>query len=182
MILGITGTNGAGKGTVVDYLVEKKGFNHYSSSGFITEEIVRREMPINRDSMRIVGNDLRQLNSPSYVVETNYGRALAAGGDAVLDSVRTIGESEFLKSKNVPIIAVDADRKTRYERVVVRGSAKDKVSFEEFCIQEDKEMAQTAANEMNIGTVMKMADYTLHNDGTLEDLHAQIEEMLSQLV
>ncbi|MDB5190188.1 MAG: hypothetical protein JWN49_514 [Parcubacteria group bacterium] len=181
MILGVTGTNGAGKGTVVDYLVQEKGFAHYSSSGFITEEIIRRGMPVNRDSMRIVGNDLRQMHGSSYVVETNYERAVAAGGDAIIEALRAIGEAEFLKKEGVPILAVDADRKTRYERAILRGSEKDKVSFEEFCIQEDKEMAQTAANEMNISAVMKMADYTLHNDGTFEELKAQIEEVLAKL-
>jgi dephospho-CoA kinase len=30
MIIGITGTDGAGKGAVVDYLVAQKGFTHYS--------------------------------------------------------------------------------------------------------------------------------------------------------
>jgi dephospho-CoA kinase len=181
MILGITGTNGAGKGTVVDYFVTKKGFAHYSGSGLIAEEITRRGMPMNRDSMRIVGNDLRRLHGPSYVIGTNYERALAAGGNAIIEALRAIGEADLLKSNGVPIIAVDADRKTRYERAVLRGSNKDKVTFEEFCIQEDKEMAQTAANEMNIGAVMKMADYTVHNDGTVEELYAQIEEVLAKL-
>ena len=30
IIIGITGTLGAGKGTIVDYLVKQKGFVHYS--------------------------------------------------------------------------------------------------------------------------------------------------------
>lgn len=58
IIFGITGTNGAGKGTVVEYL-KTKGFEHLWVTGLITEEIVKRGMPVNRDSMRIVANDLR---------------------------------------------------------------------------------------------------------------------------
>ena len=36
-IIGITGTLGAGKGTIVDYLVQKKGYVHYSVRSFIAE-------------------------------------------------------------------------------------------------------------------------------------------------
>ena len=42
MIIGITGTDGSGKGTVVDYLVEQKGFKHYSARAIFEEEIARQ--------------------------------------------------------------------------------------------------------------------------------------------
>ena len=65
--IGITGTLGAGKGTIVDYLVKEKGYVHFSVRDFIVEEIERRGLPINRDSMTMVGNDLRAQYSPSYI-------------------------------------------------------------------------------------------------------------------
>jgi len=178
MIIGIVGTNGAGKGTVVEYLV-RKGFSHYSASGFISEEIVRRGMPVNRDSMNIVGNDLRRLHHPAYLFEQLYARAVAAGGDAVLEAPRALAEAAFLKERGVLLIAVDADRATRYERVAKRGTTKDNVTFEQFSAQEDRELAQAEAHMMNINGVMKMADATLHNDGALGDLHAQIDAALA---
>ena len=49
MIIGLTGSFGAGKGVVVDYL-KTKGFKHYAARDFITEEINRRNLPVNRDS------------------------------------------------------------------------------------------------------------------------------------
>ncbi|MDR2191041.1 MAG: AAA family ATPase [Candidatus Peribacteria bacterium] len=65
----------AGKGTLVDYLVEKKGFVHYSVRAFLIEEIKKRKLPIERDSMREVANDLRSQYSPSYIVEQLYQQA-----------------------------------------------------------------------------------------------------------
>lgn len=180
MIIGITGTNGAGKGTVVEYLVQK-GFKHYSASGFITEEIERRGMPVNRDSMRLVANDLRQTQNPAYLFESLYQRALESGGDAVLEAPRAIAEGKFLNDKGVLLIAVDADRTVRYERISKRKSVKDNVSFEQFSAQEDREMNATETYDMNILGVMKMADFTLHNDGTVEKLHAQIDEVLQKI-
>lgn len=181
MIVALTGTNGAGKGAVVDYLVKDKGFVHHSNSGFITEEIKRRGMPVNRDSMNIVGNDLRKTYHPAHIVESHHKSAQEHGKDAVIEALRAIGEAQFLKDRGVPIIAVDADRRLRYERAIKRGSEKDQVTFEEFCLHEDREFAQAAAHDMNVGAVMKMADYTVHNDGTLEDLHRQVDEVLEKI-
>ena len=46
VIIGITGTLGAGKGTIVDYLVNKKSFYHYSVSGYLKEELQKQLLPI----------------------------------------------------------------------------------------------------------------------------------------
>ncbi|MDR0282177.1 MAG: AAA family ATPase [Candidatus Peribacteria bacterium] len=68
-IIGITGTIGAGKGTVVDYLVKEKGYDHFSVRAYLTEEIKRRNLPVNRDNMREIANELRAENGPAYVVK-----------------------------------------------------------------------------------------------------------------
>ena len=41
IIIGITGTLGSGKGTIVEYLVQKRGFRHYSVREYLLE-IIRK--------------------------------------------------------------------------------------------------------------------------------------------
>jgi dephospho-CoA kinase len=180
MIVGVTGTNGAGKGTVVQYLAGE-GFKHYSARDFIVAEIGRRGLSVDRSSMREVANDLRKMHGPEYVIRSLYIQAEGAGGNAGLESIRTIGEVEFLRSKHAPLLAVDAERRLRYERVTMRGSATDKVDFDTWVAQEEREWNNTAAYDMNIPAVMAMADYTIQNDGTLEELHAQIRDVLAKM-
>jgi len=180
MIIGVTGTNGAGKGTVVDYLVQK-GFHHYWVRDFLVAEIEKRGLPVDRSSMRTVANDLRQQYGPSYVIETLYAKAIADGRNGAIESIRVLGEADFLKAHGVPLIAVDADRKLRYERVIARGSATDRVDFNTWVAQEEREWASAAPWDMDVPGVMKRADYTLHNDGTLEELHKQVDEALAKI-
>lgn len=181
IIVGITGTLGAGKGTIVDYLVQKKGFQHLSVRAFLIQEIERRGMPVNRDSMVIVANDLRAKYWPSYIVEQLYEQAEASGKNSIIESLRAIGEVEALKQKEHFIFfAIDADPKIRYERVVLRGSETDKISYEEFIANEQREMQNEDPTKQNVAKCMQMADYVFTNDGTFEELNTQIESVIKE--
>ena len=181
--IGITGTLGAGKGTIVDYLVKEKGFVHFSVRDFITQEIERRGMPVNRDSMTIVGNDLRKQHSPSYITDELYKQAQETGKNCIIESVRTPLEvSELRKNSNFYLFAIDADAKVRYERIVVRGSSTDNVSFETFIANEQREMTSDDPNKQNLKACIEQADYLFSNDGNFEDLHQKIEEVLDKIM
>lgn len=180
MIIGVTGTNGSGKGTVVEYLVQK-GFAHYSARDFIVEEVQRRGLLVNRDTITVTANDLRALYGPAYVIEQLLARADETKGDVGIESIRTVGEARVLLAAGAILLGVDADPRLRYERVVKRGSATDSVDFDTFIAQEKRELSSDDPNNQNILGVMALADYTLHNDGTLEELHAQIDTALEKI-
>ncbi len=77
MILGITGTIGAGKGTVVDYLKER-GFAHYSSSGILKEILAERDLPLTRLYMSTVADELMHSHKGG-VLELSHSRAKEKG-------------------------------------------------------------------------------------------------------
>lgn len=180
MIIGVTGTHGSGKGEVAKYLVASKGFKHYSSRDVIVEEILRRGLPVNRDSMNLVANDMRRRD-PAYPQTESYKRIVAEHAEnAVLESIREIAGAELIKSHGGFIIAVDANPHVRYERVVERKSATDHVDFDTFIAQENREMTATDPTKQNVSAIMAMADVTLRNEGTLEEFHAQIDAALAR--
>lgn len=180
MLIGITGTNGAGKGAVVEYLVANKGYSRYSGRSIILEALHARGIEPKRGAMRDVANALRQEHGPGYIMERLYTMA-KDDSNAVLESVRTIGEAEFLKSKGAKIIAVDAKIETRYERVRSMDHDTTPLSFEDFKIMEDREMASSEPWDMNVFGVMQLADARIENDGTLEELHQKVNEALLAL-
>lgn len=181
-IIGITGTLGAGKGTIVDYLKEHYGYRHYSVRGYLIEEAQRRGMELNRDTFVLVANDLRATHCPSYITDQLYLQAAEAGENAIIESVRTPGEVESLRQhEHFLLFGVDADPKIRYERIVGRGSETDHVSFETFLENEEREMTSDDPNHQNLGRCMQMADYVFMNNEGFEELYAQVEEVISQL-
>lgn len=180
IIIGITGTLGAGKGTVVDYLAKEKGFYHYSVRAFLLEKIRELGMPENRDSMLAVGNMLRAEHGPSYAVDQLFLRALESGGNAVIESVRTTGEVASLRQKGrFILLAVDADPKIRYERIVLRNSETDKVSFETFMENEQRESVSQDPGVPNLQACISLADHVIMNNGTIEELYITLSTILS---
>jgi dephospho-CoA kinase len=183
IIIGITGTLGAGKGTIVDYLVQEKGFIHFSVRGFITEEILRQGLIVNRDSMVLVANKLRADHSPSYIIDQLYEQALLTGKNCIIESIRTLGEVESLREKgDFLLLAVDADPMLRYDRIVMRNSETDRISFVTFVENEEREMQSNDPNKQNIGKCIDAADYIFYNNSTVADLFKQLETELSKLI
>ncbi len=177
MIIGLTGTNSSGKGSVVELLI-KKGFKHYSVRSFLIEEIKKRGLEVNRESMVLVANKLREENSSSYLVEKLYEKAEEDGGNCIIESLRTVGEIESLKKNgNFYLIAIDADIRKRYERAFLRKNESDNVSFEKFVQDEQREMESTDPNKQNLRACMEMADVKIITNGSLEELEKDVEQI-----
>ena len=183
LVIGITGLNGAGKGTVVEHLVKDKGFLHYSASDLIVEEIERRGGSVDREAMIRTGNSLREKYGPGYLAEELLRRAAKKGGRAIIESIRTVGEVDSLRkmSEDFVLLAVEAEQGIRFERIRKRGSAKDKVGFEEFVDQERRESSSTDKNKQNLMAVSRLADFRINNDGSLIDLEKEINDLLEKI-
>lgn len=181
MIIGITGTIGAGKGTIVDYLIEKYSFHHYSVRNFLIEEAEKRGLPLNRDVYVAIANELREQNSPSYITDKLHQIAIAKGGNAVIESIRTPGEIESLRKKgDFFLLAVDAEPYLRYDRIIVRNSETDKIDFETFRNNEKREMTSTDPNKQNLSECIRQADDVIRNDYDIPTLHHQIDQIISK--
>ncbi len=175
MLIGIVGTLGAGKGTVVEYLTQK-GFTHYSASGYLRELMVARNIPIDRDAYSRVSGEIRYLD-PAGLVRVLYERAIKEGSEnAIIESIHDDGEAAFIKEMGGILLGVDADMMVRYDRIIIRGTEKDNVSFEQFTEQIKRE--ETGGGHHNIRSVLGMIDYMIENNGTLNELHQKIDAFL----
>ena len=183
MIIGITGTIGAGKGTVVEYLKSHHNFSHYSVRDVLIEELNKRVIDLSRDSMVAIANELREKNGAGYFMEVLLKKAVEKGGNAVIESVRTTGEIETLRAKapDFYLLAVDADPAVRYERIKKRGSSSDDVSYKKFLADEARESHHQEKWLQNLPACISEADFKLTDNGTFDDLHGQIDKILLKI-
>jgi dephospho-CoA kinase len=184
ILIGITGTIGSGKGTVVKYLQEQYDFQHYSARAFISEEVNKRGLPQTRENMRIIANELRTQHGSSFVAEGLYEQAIAANTNAVLESLRSPGEIEALRNKpeRFYLLAVDADLKIRFKRITERKSSTDLVPFEKFMDDAQKEMNDPNPGGMRLAECIRIADGKIENNGSIEELHKAIDEFITPLL
>lgn len=182
MVIGITGTNGSGKGAVVDYLISK-GFVHFSVRATLEAMLILEHTPIDRTALRNRANELRKEYGAGFFGKKFLEEIKEKGiTDAVIESVRTTGEAEYLKENGAVILAVDADRKLRYDRIMSRASATDKVDFDTFVREEEREWyGALGSHDMNLLSVIEMADFTIKNEGTLSELYTQVDQMLEKI-
>jgi dCMP deaminase len=180
MLIGLTGRNAAGKGEVARYL-ERKSFYYYSLSDVIREEIRSRGEPPTRERLIIIGNELRQKYGSEILAE----RILAKIEDDkhyIIDSIRNPAEvNAFRAAKDFKLIRVEAPAEIRFQRIVSRHRESDPRTFEDFVALENRE-AEGDDTSQNLVKVELMADYTLTNDGPLERLYGQIDQLLSKLL
>ncbi len=184
MIIGIAGTIGSGKGTVVEFL-KSKGFAHYSSSKLLGELVEREGNPKIREFLSPMATKLQQ-EYPGGVVEKNFREKFLIENPehAVFEAIHRQSEANFLKSVGGVIVCTDADLKTRYERAVLRNEGeKDHVTFENFQKQAyiEEEGAGDASRDNNIRAVITEADIVLMNDGTQEEFLNKVTKTLEEL-
>lgn len=165
---------------MVAYLVQQHNFTHFSSRELITEEVEIRGLEATRQNFRIVANDMRRQHGNDVLVVRALEK-MAAGNvsHAVIESIRTTAEVATLKEHGGILLAVDADQALRYKRITSRQSSSDQVSFEEFVAQEELEMNDPDPNGMQKAQVMAAADHTIMNDGSFDELKADVEAFIT---
>ena len=180
MLIGLTGRNAAGKGEVARYL-QTKSFYYYSLSDVIRDEIRSRRLQPTRDLLIVVGNELRQKYGAKILAERVLAR-IEDDKHYVIDSIRNPAEVEaFRAAKHFKLIRIEAPQEVRFRRILARRRESDPKTLEEF-IELEKREAEGDETSQNLVKVELMADHTLMNDGPLERLYPQIDELLLRLL
>ena len=181
MIIGITGTDGSGKGTAVDYLVRTFGYAHYSARDLISAEVEQRGLVATRENLRLIGNELRRLHGDDVIVKKSLERMHKEGAaHIVIESIRALAEAETLKAAGGVLLAIDAQPEIRYKRISGRRHASDHVTYEQFLAQEALEMNDPDPHGMQKAQVMAAADFTIQNDTTFDTLVQQLNTFLAK--
>jgi len=181
MIIGLTGKNGSGKTQVSEYL-KTRGFQYHSLSDAIREEIRRRGQESSREVLIAIGNDLRERFGAGILAERILP-SLEREQNYVIDSIRNPSEVEVLKRrKDFVLVAVDADQQVRFERSVKRARERAALTLAQFVDEEARELESENPAAQQLTATMRRADLVLTNNGTVEELHRKLDELLPPLM
>lgn len=182
VIIGLIGEKGSGKGTAANYLIEKYGAKHYGTSKILRRTLEDLHVPVTRDNLVKLALVLKEGYGPSVIIDSLIKDMEKNGSDVIIaDGIRMHGDVEpFLKKykDNFFLVYVTADLKLRYERTKLRKEkeGEDKATFEEFLEEEGR------LTEVSIHEIGKTAQYKLNNNGTAEELKAQVDRMMMEIL
>ena len=180
ILLGVTGTNGAGKGVFVTYLKDQYGASHYSVRNYLVQSLKEQGLPTDRPAMRSLANSIRNNQHGAYIIEALCRQAQQDPGIVIIESIRNPMEIDFLKRWNAKskLVAIDAPQELRYQRAIERSSSTDAIDFETFKAQEASEWVNDDPKAQQVGLCMQRADFTLMNAGGLRDFQQAIDAWL----
>src|SRR3989338_5156503 len=180
MIVGLTGRNCGGKGTVAEHL-KGKSFSYASLSDVIREELKARGKAESREAMIALGNELRSTFGPGVLAERILPR-LKKDSNWVIDSIRNPAEVEALrKAGNFHLLWMEAPVEVRFKRALDRKRAGDSKTLAEFRKTEEKEAKNANASRQQLDLLRKMADQKVLNDGSLDHLYRNVDGTIAKL-
>src|SRR5437868_13124462 len=148
-IIGIGGTNGSGKDTLSQILAQDYGWLFVSSSGdLIIPELQKRGLPLERKQMAALTAEWNRAQKGAVVDKAiekfnNESKSRQFNG-LVVSSLRHPWEADRVHELGGQIVWIDADPKTRYDRIFNRAQGdKDKKTFTQFLAEEKQEMNNT---------------------------------------
>jgi len=179
VLVGLTGRNASGKSTLVEWFSDK-GLRSVSCSDSIRAWLREQEIETTREALIEGGRELRRRGGAGVLAEMLL--EILDGEDAVVDSIRTPAEVGALRGRgDFVLIEVRADEESRWQRMTSRGRAGDPTEKEAFLSQEAAEASSEDEAGQALDATASLADITVLNDGSIEDLEGKLKEIWSGL-
>lgn len=178
MIIGLTGPICAGKDETAKILANM-GFESLSLSFEIREAMKKAGIALTRDNIQNFGDEMRRREGTGVWARRVIAK-MRDGKNYVVNSIRHPGEVEEFRGLNgFHLVKIDAPKRLRFARMVKRARENDPATFEQFQMVELKDLGigQPDYGQQH-AQCFALADYTIVNEGTLEKLRENVEELL----
>jgi dephospho-CoA kinase len=177
-LVAIVGMPGAGKSEVAR-VFEERGFSRVRFGDITDKEIENRGLKLNEESERYVRELLRKEHGMAAYARLNLPVIDSAlkQADVVIDGLYSWEEYIFLKDyyrDDFHVVAVYASPRTRHRRLATRAS---RVLTPEEAIGRDR----AEIENVNKGGPIAMADFTIINESSLENLRDEVIKVIPRL-
>lgn len=178
IIFGFVGQIASGKGTAAAYLQKKYGAGVYRFSTMLRDVLARLYLEESR----------KNLQTLSTIIRENFGEDTLAKVIAedvkkddnkiiAIDGIRRPDDIKYLKKiPGFTLAHLFADLEKRFDRISRRGENTDdtKKTFAEFKAEHEQE------SELKIQEIANDAKEKIDNNGTLTELHAQLDKLVEK--
>lgn len=178
VIFGFTGLISSGKGTVASYFEKKYNASTYRFSTMLRQLLDRIYVEQNRDNIIKISESIRTLFG-----EDIMAKAMAKDVEkdtnqiVVVEGIRRPADIEYLRQlPHFVLVEIFADPMVRYERLISRGENTDDNSktYEEFLADHQR------STELSILEVIPFATERIDNNGSEEQLHGQLDQLVKK--
>jgi dephospho-CoA kinase len=173
-VLALVGMCGAGKSVVTDYF-KAKSFHCVYFGKSTLDEIARRGLELNEKNEKLVREDLRKKYGMAAYATINLPEIKDAlsHGNVVIDGLYSWSEYKILRDNfadDMRVLNIFTSKKLRYERL-----ARRKVRPLTFADSESRDYSEI--ENLEKGGPIAIADYTVVNDGDINNLHEQLNKI-----
>ncbi|MEM6282765.1 MAG: AAA family ATPase [Chloroflexota bacterium] len=179
MAIAFVGMPGSGKSVCAEYMAQQ-GFYKYRFGQIVVDEVHHRGLSLTPLNERMVREDIRNgegINAIAQRALPHLQTALQAHDVIIIDGLYGFGEYKLLQSTlGVPLvlIAVFTSRHLRYQRLASR--TERPLTNEEARTRDYREI-----ENLEKGGPIAIADYTILNDDTREELIERLEQLLERI-
>lgn len=177
--LALVGMAGSGK-TVCARHLEQKGYFQFRFGSIVTDEVLRRGLPINPVNERIVREEFRDEDGMDAIARRALPllkENLLTRPCIVMDGLYSWSEYRLLRqalSAELIVVAIVAERALRYARLAQRA---DRPLTSEEATQRDWQEIE----KIEKGGPIAIADYTLLNNGSEGELLGALDGLLERI-
>ena len=177
-VVSIVGMAGSGKSEVAK-IFENNGFANVRFGDITDKEIKKRGLELNEKNERHVRQQLRKEHGMSAYAKLSLSRIdnLLKSADVVVDGLYSWEEYKLLKSRygdSFSVVAVWASPKTRYERLTKR-------PVRPLAVEEAINRDVAEIENSDKGGPIAMANFTIINESSLEDMRKETQRVISAL-
>ena len=178
-IIGAVGQNGSGKDEVLKYLRTRYDVPFLATGDMVREIAAREGLEPTRENLGKISDKYFRAFGKGYFVRLLADKIHNSGWKiAGISGIRSLNDVSILKEifgKDFALIDVTiTDPRVRFSRMTKRGEGRDPHSYEQFSQQDQDEEKLFSLKEAE-----RLADYIINNDGTLDDLHHEIDRLVS---